>query len=73
MIGYIQNMKLHDILAEVNTEGAQNQLPAIRLSGIWSDGGVSRLEQILTRLEILPRLFHLHHMWVDLRQRTPQN
>jgi hypothetical protein len=73
MIGYIQSMKPDDILAEVNGEAEQNQLPLIRLSGVWNAGGVSRLEQVLTRLEILPRSLHLHHMWVDLRQRTTSN
>ncbi len=73
MIGYIQSMRPPDILAEVNKEGEQNELPMIRLSGTWKKDGVSHLEQSLTRLQILPKSFHLHHIWADLRQRTARN
>jgi hypothetical protein len=73
MIGYVQSMVPSEILAEVNRECEQNQLPVINLSGEWKEGAVSQLEQLLTRLQISPRLFRLHHIWVDLRQRTTQN
>jgi hypothetical protein len=73
MIGYVQSMVLSKILAEVNKECERNQLPRINLSGGWKEGGVSQLEQLLTRLQISPMAFHLHHMWVDLRRKTMQN
>jgi hypothetical protein len=73
MVGYIQSMEPNDILAEVNEEGRQNRLPAIRLSGEWGEGTVSWLEQAMTRLRVSPASFHLHHIWVDLRQKKALN
>jgi len=73
MIGYIQSMEPNDILAEVNEEGSENQLSTIKLSGRWRNGAVSQLEQTLTRLKISPALFHLHHLWADLRTQIASN
>lgn len=73
MIGYVQSMQLVDILGEVNKKGEQNRLPAINLSGRWKEGAVSRLEQILTRLQVSPASFYLHHVWVDLRRKRILN
>ena len=66
-------MEPNDVLAEVNEEGKRNRLPAIRLSGEWGEGTVSRLEQAMPRLRVSPTSFHLYHIWVDLRQKTALN
>jgi hypothetical protein len=69
MVGYVQNMDLPDILAEVNTAASSAGIPDLLLSGVgWKPDSTSLLDHILTRSEgVSP--FHLAHFWVDLRNR----
>lgn len=74
MIGYIQSMKLEDILAEVNAHAGQKKLPGIALSEEgWKENGVSRLEQTLERPQVSPGRFQLRHMWLDVRAKESEN
>lgn len=68
MIGYIQSMEAKDILAEVNEEAYNSDIPPIEL-GLkgWKENGVSRLEHEFNRPKVLPTHFTLRHFWLDLR------
>ena len=68
MIGYIQSMEEKDILAEVNEEAYNSDIPPIEL-GLkgWKENGVSRLEHEFNRPKVLPTHFTLRHFWLDLR------
>ena len=68
MIGYIQSMEVKDILAEVNEEAYNSDIPPIEL-GLkgWKENGVSRLEHEFNRPKVLPTHFTLRHFWLDLR------
>ena len=68
MIGYIQSMEAKDILAEVNEEAYNSDIPPIEL-GLkgWKKKGVSRLEHEFNRPKVLPTHFTLRHFWLDLQ------
>lgn len=67
MVGYVQNMDLADILAEVNNVAAGVPIPhLIGPIGRWRVGGTSRLDhQLMRPFQISP--FYLQHFWVDIR------
>lgn len=68
MIGYIQSMEGKDILAEVNEEACNSDIPPIELGPKgWKGNGVSRLEHQLDRPKVVPQRFALRHFWVDLQ------
>lgn len=68
MIGYIQSMEEKNVLAEVNKEAFNRNIPAIKLSPKgWKKNGVSRLEHEFNRPKVLPTHFTLRHFWLDLR------
>ena len=68
MIGYIQSMEAKDILAEVNEEAVNRNIPAIKLSPKgWKKRGVSRLDHEFNRPEVVPKHFTLRHFWLDLQ------
>jgi len=68
MIGYIQSMEEKNVLAEVNKEAFNRNIPAIKLSPKgWKKKGVSRLEHEFNRPKVLPTHFTLRHFWLDLR------
>jgi hypothetical protein len=69
MIGYWQSMESTEVLGEVNDECRKESLPDLVLNGAWKAGDVNRLEHTFDRpFEISP--FRLHHLWIDLRDRT---
>ncbi len=68
MIGYVQSMELKNVLAEVNKEAFNRNIPAIKLSPKgWKEKGVSRLEHEFNRPKVLPTHFTLRHFWLDLQ------
>jgi len=68
MIGYVQSMELKDILAKVNEEASNNDIPTIELGPRgWKKQGVSRLEHEFDRPQVAPTHFTLRHFWVDLQ------
>ncbi len=68
MVGYVQDMSLKGILAEVNASASPKSLPALTLgSGGWQRKGVSRLDQQLNRRSPMVSPLDLRHLWVDLR------
>jgi hypothetical protein len=68
MVGYIQNMEMHDILNEVNAHATSHSIPALTLSsGGWEVGGISRLDHSLDRPPELSTPIDLRHLWIDLR------
>jgi hypothetical protein len=69
MIGYIQSMRIEEILQEVNNCAQQASLSTIALSeDNPRDSAVSRLDQRLDRPEVHLTPLDLRHLWVDLRQ-----
>jgi hypothetical protein len=69
MVGYVQNMKLDDILQQVNNcaKKPQNAIPNLILdSGGWRINGTSKLYNNLTRNFVISD-FRLQHFWIDLR------
>lgn len=67
MIGYVQNMELDDILAEVNSACMNGNPPHIVISTDgWKLSGVSRLDHAFER-SFYESPFALRHLWVDLR------
>lgn len=67
MIGYVQNMDLDDILAEVNAECKAHKIPELTLFAQgWQVGLVSHLDHQLIRAFPITS-FVLRHMWTDLR------
>ena len=68
MIGYIQSMEEKNVLAEVNKEAFNRNIPKIKLSPKgWKKKGVSSLEHKFNRPKVLPTHFKLRHFWLDLR------
>ncbi len=67
MIGYIQNMKLENILLEVNYYCAINRIAIIRLSEQGWQSDLTFLHHLVSRPEIHPLVLHLQHLWLDLR------
>ena len=66
MLGYWQSMEGREVLQEVNEGCDSLAIPSLELVGLWSPGGVSRLDHQLSRtFPISP--FRLHHLWIDLR------
>lgn len=68
MIGYVQSMKLDEILDEVNAaiQNSPELIPELKLlSDNWSKDGIGELGQELTRHFPLSPFF-LHHFWIDL-------
>ena len=69
MIGYIQSMKVEDVLAEVNKEASKRKISAIELSREgWKKNGVSRLDHEFERPRVVPTPFKLRHFWLDIRE-----
>jgi len=74
MVGYVQDMSLKDILAEVNASASARSLPALTLgSAGWQETGVSRLDQRLTRRCPMVSPFDLRHLWVGLRRESARS
>lgn len=72
MIGYWQSMDGEEVLAEVNGFLSTKGLPKIILSlDGWQISSTSQLYHLLIRS--FPKSpFSLKHLWLDLRQPTPQ-
>jgi hypothetical protein len=67
MVGYWQSMEAHDLLTEVNAEASKKSLPDLSVVGGWQAGDIVRHDHTFERtFEVSP--FHLHHLWVDLRE-----
>ena len=69
MVGYLQSMNPRQVLKEVNDEVRRNSLPDLVPTASASPRvpGRDRLDHTFDRpFEVSP--FHLHHLWVDLRQ-----
>lgn len=68
MIGYLQSMKEDDVLSEINAHAETLSVERIKLDlAGWRVGDVTRLRSLLSRPQVLPTPFNLHHLWVDLR------
>jgi len=69
MIGYVQDSDPATILAEVNDHiaEAKHAIPPISFPEPESQP-VMATQQKLTRSEVSPANFALHHLWVDLRR-----
>jgi hypothetical protein len=67
MIGYVQSMKIGDVLSEVNQSAKGYALPEIKsATRSWNRKGVNRLNHQLERADVLPTPFDLRHLWADL-------
>jgi len=69
MIGYVQNMEMDDILAEINHHGSLIGMVAINIEETgWEVNGINNLVHQFDRpYTISP--FELRHVWVDLRHK----
>lgn len=68
MVGYVQNMEMHNILIEVNAHATSNSIPVLVLSPDgWKAEGISRLDHRLDRPPELSSPIDLRHLWIDLR------
>ena len=67
LIGYVQNMELDDVLAEVNSHAEARKIPSLtRAAKSWVKKGVTDLSNQLPR-DFSSEDIHLNHAWVDLR------
>ncbi len=66
MIGYIISMSAEDIFEEVNNYQNRhcNNNPALEIHLV--DDKVYRYQQVLNRSNLMPVIFKLNHLWVDL-------
>tara|TARA_B100000959_G_C14991455_1_gene628091 strand:+ start:2638 stop:3237 length:600 start_codon:yes stop_codon:yes gene_type:complete len=71
MIGYVQNMDTESILKEINETiqgSTKYKISLITFSGNgFDEKGITKTSQKFSRKHVLPSLFHLRHIWVDLR------
>jgi len=66
MIGYVENMNLADVLAEVNTNTSSEGISGLTLTSTWLPDNVFRLGHKFNR-SITVSPFLLHHFWLDVR------
>jgi len=69
MIGYVQSAENQQLSDLINKNCKKASLPNIMLIGKWEINGVSEFAQSLTRIEMNPSNFNLHHFWIDLRDK----
>ena len=67
MIAYFQSGELEPLFGQVNHYCNKNSVSSLVLNDKWQPKGISELGQDITRTEMKPEQFKLHHFWLDLR------
>jgi hypothetical protein len=72
MVGYWQSMGESQVLGEVNEHARTIYISQLVVVGVWNPRGVTRLRHVFYRpFPVSP--FSLHHLWVDLRDRSARS